>query len=225
MGEVERMAETCAERHPAVQGPAGRIEALLECAEPARPDTPVALICHPHPLHGGSLHNKVVHMVARALRQLGAHTLRFNFRGVGASEGGFDSGRGEGEDLAAVADWARSRFPGADLWLAGFSFGSAVALAGAERLGAERLLLVAPPVHHPYFPSAPVPAIPALVVMGGQDEVVDANAVSRWVSGQPNAPTYLYLDSASHFFHRRLVPLRDRIVAAWGAAVSAPGGT
>jgi alpha/beta superfamily hydrolase len=219
MTERARLETLCAERHPAVQGPEGRIETLLECARPLRPGAPLAVICHPHSLHGGSLHNKVAHMVARALRQLGAHAVRFNFRGVGGSAGRFDHGRGEVEDLAAVVAWGRARFPGSPLWLAGFSFGAAMAFAGAARLGAQRLLLVAPPVHHPYFPHAEMPDIPSLVVMGGEDEVVGPTSVSRWVSAQPHAPTYLYLDTASHFFHGQLVRLRDDIVAVWGGAI------
>ena len=212
----------CANRHVRIPGPAGTLEALLECTECRRPCVPVAVVCHPHPLYRGTMHNKVVHMVARGLRGIGVHSLRFNFRGVGHSEGGFDVGLGESRDLLAVVDWARRAFPGAPVWLAGFSFGSAIALGTYREAGAERLLLVAPPVEHPYFPRTEVRDIPWMVLMGGMDEVVSPTAVSRWVSRQPGPPEYRYLEPAGHFFHGRLHWLRDSIEQAWAEGLPDP---
>lgn len=131
----------------AIAGPAGRIEAAFDLAEAdATPQPVLAIVCHPLPTEGGSMHNKVVTMTARALRESGIATLRFNFRGVGQSEGRFDDGRGELDDLRAVAAWARVEHPDKALWLAGFSFGAWVALRGAVELGAAALISIAPPV-------------------------------------------------------------------------------
>ncbi len=109
----------------------GRVlEAQLDVAKtPGSSCAPIAVVCHPHPLHGGTLTNKVVHMVAKAFIELGVETLRFNFRGVGKSSGVFDHGAGEVDDLQAAVDWLRVRHPVAPLWLAGFSFGAFVALS------------------------------------------------------------------------------------------------
>ena len=110
---------------PAIAGPAGQIEALLEAPRNS-PATRVGVICHPHPLHEGTMMNKVVHTTARALNDLGIPALRFNFRGVGASEGQYADGVGETDDALEVVRWAAGRYPGAKLWLAGFSFGALV---------------------------------------------------------------------------------------------------
>ena len=114
-----------------ITGPAGSLEALLEI--PAGADgSRVAVICHPHPVYGGTLTNKVVHMLAKAFNERGVPALRFNFRGVGASAGRYDEGEGETQDALAAIDWALQRWPGAGLWAAGFSFGGAIAVRPAE---------------------------------------------------------------------------------------------
>jgi len=118
-----------------VDGPAGRLEALLEEPEDREP-IEAALVCHPHPLHGGTMHNKVVHRLARGLRRSGCAVLRFNFRGVNLSHGEHDHGRGEIDDAAACLDVLRERYAGLLFTLAGFSFGSRTALALTARLGA-----------------------------------------------------------------------------------------
>ena len=121
-----------------IDGPAGSLEALLE--DPGADGRHFAVVCHPHPLHGGTMHNKVVHTLARALQEQGMPTLRFNYRGVGASAGAYDDGRGETEDALAVIAWGRRRWPGAQLVLAGFSFGAFVASHAIARLHAQRPL-------------------------------------------------------------------------------------
>lgn len=199
-----------------IPGPAGALEIKLDQPADHRPDAPVAVICHPHPLFGGTLTNKVVHTIARSFKDMGVATLRFNFRGVGHSEGHYDQGRGEQHDLLAAVAWMRRQYPDAPLWLGGFSFGSAIAMACWQQADAARLLLVAPPVEHDYFPQQTVEGIPWMVVMGGADEVVSSAAVSRWVSAQPHAPKYCYLEGASHFFHGRLIDLRETLQQAWG---------
>ena len=118
-----------------VEGPAGRLEALLEEPEDREP-VEAALVCHPHPLHGGTMHNKVVHRLSRGLRRSGCAVLRFNFRGVNLSHGEHDHGIGEIDDAAACLEVLRARYAGLPMTLAGFSFGSRTALALAARLGA-----------------------------------------------------------------------------------------
>ena len=129
-----------------ISGPAGALETLLEVPAAGAPVGGFAVVCHPHPLHGGTMQNKVVHTLARALQEAGIATLRFNFRGVGASAGSYDEGRGEIEDALAVIAYGRARWPGAALTLAGFSFGAQVALLAAPSSAPARLITVAPPV-------------------------------------------------------------------------------
>lgn len=117
-----------------IEGPVGRLEALLEEPEQRNP-VEAALVCHPHPLHGGTMHNKVVHRLARGLRRSGSVVLRFNFRGVNLSHGQHDGGPGEVDDAAAALQVLQGRYPGLPATLAGFSFGSRAALALASRLG------------------------------------------------------------------------------------------
>ncbi len=197
-------------------GPAGALEAVLTYSLPPAALAPIAVVCHPHPLHGGTLNNKVVYMVAKAFNALGATTLRFNFRGVGDSDGQFDHGVGEVQDMLAVVGWMQRHFARSPLWLAGFSFGSFVAYSGCREAGAERLLLVAPPVDGFEFARDGGVDMPWMVIQGGADEVVNPDSVSLWVEKQPWPPVYECIADAGHFFHGRLVPLRERIVRAWG---------
>lgn len=210
----------------AIDGPAGALEALLEWPTGAPPAGSasasaagvgaVGVVCHPHPLFGGAMTNKVVHTVARAFRDQGAPTLRFNFRGVGASGGQYDEGRGETEDLLAVTAWAAHRLPGTALWLAGFSFGSWVALRALERLAPQRLVTVAPPVGRWDFGALTRPRCPWLIVQGDRDELVDVRAVSRWAEETGAHPQLQVLAGADHFFHGRLHDLRDVVSAFMG---------
>ncbi len=194
------------------------LEAQLDVAKtPRSSSTPVAVVCHPHPLHGGTLTNKVAHMIAKAFVELGVETLLFNFRGVGGSSGVFDHGAGEISDLQAAVDWLRDHHPAAPLWLAGFSFGAFVALNAQAQTKAARLLLVAPPVAMFDFPAESGVTIPWLVIQGSADEIVDPAQVSTWAKGQANVPEYRCLKDAGHFFHGRLIELREQISAAWAS--------
>ena len=192
-------------------GPAGSLEAATSMPEPASARAGVAIVCHPHPQHGGSMHNKVVTMVARALRELGLATVVFNFRGVGASAGEYDDGRGETEDLLAVAAWVQRVCPQDALWLAGFSFGSYVAARAAAQLPVRQMISVAPPVGRWDFAALASPLCPWLVVQGEADEVVDPEAVYAWVAAQAEPPTLMRMPETGHFFHRRLMDLRGAI--------------
>jgi uncharacterized protein len=192
-------------------GPAGVVECAIDvpAAESARAG--VALICHPHPLQGGTMQNKVVTTLERALRELGLATLRFNFRGVGRSAGQFDNGIGETDDLLAIAQWALGVRPGDALWLAGFSFGSYVATRAASMLPARQLITIAPAVTRWDFNALPAPPCPWLIVQGEADEVVDPAAVYTFAAARRPAPTLVRVAETGHFFHRRLIELRNLV--------------
>ncbi len=189
-------------------GPAGAIELACALPEPGTARAGTAVICHPHPLQGGTMHNKVVTIIERALRELGLATVRFNFRGVGASEGSYDEGNGESDDLAAIVGWVREVRPDDVVWLAGFSFGSYVALRNAQRLDAAVLVTVAPPVGRWDFSQITLPECPWLVVQGEEDEVVDPAAVFEWIDTLAEPPQLVRMPETGHFFHRRLMDLR-----------------
>lgn len=199
-----------------IDGPAGKLEAELLRPATARDDG-VAVVCHPHPQHGGTMQNKVVHMLCKAFNDLNLPTLRFNFRGVGASAGEFDNGVGETDDMLAVCSHARTQFPDARLWLAGFSFGARVVLQGWEEAGADYLVTVAPPVSLYDMSDITGITIPWLLIQGGKDEIVDPEAVRDWSSGLQPPPAVRWLDEAGHFFHGQLNPLRQ-VVVEWGTA-------
>ena len=201
-----------------LNGPQGTLEGVFECRDQA----PVFLLLvgHPHPLHGGTMDNKVVTTLTRAGRDAGAATLRFNFRGVGGSAGSFDNAVGETDDMLAAADWLRRQAPSAPLWLAGFSFGSFVAAQAAQRLhqqshDAARLLLVAPPVHHYDFGAITEVGCPVWLAQGEQDEVVPADQVFAWAGKSPLQPEVHRLADCSHFFHGRLNELKALVMASF----------
>jgi hypothetical protein len=195
----------------ALTGPAGKLEAITNVAAPAEARAGVAVICHPNPVQGGTMHNKVVTMVERSLRESGLDTVRFNFRGTGASAGSYDEGNGEGEDLAAVAAWVRRMRPGDALWLAGFSFGSYVTIRNAVRLQAAALVSIAPPAGRFALGGIQVPECPWLIVQGEADEVVEPQAVFEWIAGLPVRPELVRMPETGHFFHRRLMDLRGAV--------------
>ncbi|KAB2897477.1 MAG: alpha/beta fold hydrolase [Dokdonella sp.] len=192
-------------------GPAGSLE--LACALPAAAAARrgMAIIAHPHPLHGGTMHNKVVTVTERALLDLGLATVRFNFRGVGHSEGTHDNGVGETDDLVAIAHWLRRARPDDVLWLAGFSFGSYVTLRAAPLLAPAQVVLIAPPVGRWEFAPLAAPACPWLVVQGEEDEVVDAQAVIAWARALQPPVQLITMPETGHYFHRRLIDLRGAL--------------
>lgn len=195
----------------ALNGPAGKLEVISDVAERPGARRGTAIVCHPHPLQGGTMHNKVVTMVERSLRESGLDTLRFNFRGTGESEGSYDDGNGEGDDLAAVAQWVRRLRPDDALWLAGFSFGSYVSIRNAVRLHADALISIAPPAGRWPFDTVELPTCPWLVVQGEDDEIVDPQAVFDWIDAMEHPPELVRMPETSHFFHRRLMDLRGAI--------------
>ena len=189
-----------------VAGPAGRIE----CAVDAPDSSPrgAALVAHPHPLFGGTLDNKVAQTLARAFVELGYETWRPNFRGVGESEGVHDGGVGEVDDLKVVFEEIRKEKE--TLVLAGFSFGAAMQAKLAQKVSAERVVLVGVAVVDRAVP--PVPP-GTLVIHGEQDTTIPLAAVLDWA--RPQELPVVVLPGADHFFHRKLQPLRDVIRANW----------
>lgn len=195
-----------------IEGQAGALEAIVEEAAPA--GSSYAIVCHPHPLFGGTMDNKVATTVARALRDTGIPTVRFNFRGVGASAGEYDQGVGETTDADAVATWGARRWPGRDLVIAGFSFGAYVALRLAQQRVPRHLITVAPALEPFDAFGMAVPRCPWLVVQGDADDVVDPATVIDWVNGLDPKPRLVVLPGVGHFFHGRLRELRDAVVDA-----------
>jgi uncharacterized protein len=209
-----------------VAGPAGQLQCALDKPTAGAPADPkkLALVCHPHPLFGGTMDNKVVQTVARALVQCGYTTLRFNYRGVGTSQGTWDEGRGEVDDALAVLA-AHPRPVGAALVIAGFSFGGFVATQVAAQLATQLAAqLQAQPAEHPVTPhvvlvapavvnfnAAPVPA-GTLVVHGESDDVVPLQAVFDWA--RPQQLPVTVLPGAGHFFHGQLPGLKQLVVNA-----------
>jgi alpha/beta superfamily hydrolase len=196
-----------------VPGPAGSVEIAVDSPPADVPVRGVAVVCHPHPQHGGTLDNKVAQMLARSFVQLGYRAVRFNFRGVGASEGRWDEGRGEIDDALAVI--AGERDAALPLALAGFSFGAYVASQAARRLAdegaaAERLVLVGPATQN--FEVAPVPA-DTIVVHGESDEVVPLQATLDWA--RPQHLPVIVIPGVGHFFHGQLTLLKSIVVRAW----------
>ncbi|WP_280153001.1 alpha/beta fold hydrolase [Piscinibacter sp. XHJ-5] len=188
-------------------GPAGAIECALDA--PAAAPAGVAVICHPHPVHGGTMDNKVVITLARAFLQIGFRTVRFNFRGAGGSQGHWDEGRGEVDDALAVI--AAQREADAPFMLAGFSFGAYVAAAAAKRLAEgdkpQRMVLVGPSTQKQAMETVPADTI---VVHGESDEVVPLSATLDWA--RPQSLPVIVLPGVGHFFHGQLSLLKNLVV-------------
>ena len=201
-----------------VVGPEGNLEARLELPEGAPRAT--ALICHPHPLHGGTMDNKVVFTLARSFLALEAAVLRFNFRGVGASAGSYAEGIGETQDAVAASAWLRGRWPALPLYLGGFSFGAAVAVRSAAAIGPAGLVTVALPVAR--IPDGmALPELPWLLIHGSDDDVVALDALIDWLNDHSPGPALEVITGADHFFHGRLTELKNGVSRFFAPLLSA----
>ncbi|QKI88593.1 alpha/beta hydrolase [Thiomicrorhabdus xiamenensis] len=193
-----------------IPGAVGEIE-----AEFVLQDENLVIISHPHPLYGGTMHNKVVTTLWKAYQEMGFSTLRYNFRGVGMSEGEHDYAQGEVEDLKAVLRWARTQGDFSRVHLAGFSFGSYISIKAASELKPASLCTVAPPVGLYSFESQDIGRLDSatqwLLIQGGQDEVVAADGVLQWVETLSHKPDICWREQASHFFHGELLWLRKAV--------------
>lgn len=194
-----------------IGGPAGRLEAILE-----RPGEGAlegcALVCHPHPQHGGTMHNKVVHTLARAFVRSGYEALRFNFRGTERSEGHYDGGIGELDDALAAISFMRARHGSFPLWLAGFSFGAAIAVRAAVATHVDGLISVAPAISRFAAGLTSQPDCPWLIVQGDEDELVDVEETVAWFDSLEPGPELLIIPQGEHFFHGRLTELREAVM-------------
>jgi alpha/beta superfamily hydrolase len=194
-------------------GPAGNIEARIETPPSLERVTSFGVICHPHPLYGGTLDNKVVYSLARAFHDLGVPTIRFNFRGVGSSAGSFADGVGETDDALAVIAAGRERWPDAASWLGGFSFGGAVVIRAASVANPAKLVSVAPAIRRVPLEGVTMPMCPWLIVQGDRDELVNHVEVMEWASKLAHPPKIALLAGVEHFFHGRLNELRDAVIS------------
>jgi alpha/beta superfamily hydrolase len=197
-----------------IPGPAGRLEAALRVACPGRA---AAVVAHPHPLHGGTLHNPVVFHAERELFRAGFTTLRFNFRGVGESQGSHDEGRGEVEDLGAAASWLRGVALGLPLFLVGYSFGSICSLRHAVGDPSVHAVIgIGVPVGMEALDEVERLARPLAVVQGGRDEFGGPEAVARWLRrARPRGKLYVVPES-SHLFPERAREAAAKVVQAAG---------
>jgi alpha/beta superfamily hydrolase len=207
------------EHHFEFRGVAGSLEGFITI--PTQIKHPfVAFLGHPHSLQGGTMNNKVVTTMARAFKELGIPSLRFNFRGVGQSQGSYDDGVGESEDmLLLLQDWQREK-PAARVFFAGFSFGSYVAYRAAAQVKSELLITIAPPVHHyDYRQFAPAPS-PWLILQGEDDDVVPPSYVFDFAKDSTPALPVIPFSNTGHFFHGKLLELKAHLIKAIGARMS-----
>lgn len=194
------------------EGPSGRIEAILK--EAKEPSNRVAVICHPHPLHGGTMHNKVVFRIARAFNDCGFAVLRFNFRGVGESAGTHDFGNGEQDDLLAAISFAEERFPGSELWLAGFSFGSSVMIRVACRVPrANGIVAAGFPVSMYDFTEVIDCRLPKLFVQGEFDQFGPPEKLRAFFDRLPDPKKLEVISGADHFFEGHLDELQRAVIS------------
>lgn len=192
---------------------AGTLEGLLETVAPANPPQ-AALVCHPHPLYGGTMHTKVVYHAARALARAGMPVLRFNFRGVGRSAGIFDAGRGEQDDVRAALDFLAARYPRAGIVLAGFSFGSWVGLqVGCEDRRVTLLIGLGLPINDSDFSYLLGCAKPKLFVQGARDQFGSREKLVGLFDQLPEPKQLVWIEGADHFFQGKLDELRRTIRA------------
>jgi alpha/beta superfamily hydrolase len=201
---------TRGERRTSIAGPAGALDVVFNAPDAA--PRGIALVAHPHPLQGGTLDNKVVQTLAKTFAALGYAAVRFNFRGVGASEGKFDDGIGETDDALAALAAAKQEFSELPVALAGFSFGSFIQTRVARVITAERMVLVGPAVTR--FPVETVPP-DTIVIHGEEDDVVPLQAVLAWA--RPQELPIIVFPGCGHFFHGRLPQLQRLIAGMWRA--------
>ena len=195
-----------------IRGPAGELEAILESPGDAEING-VAVVCHPHPQHGGTMHNKVAHTLARSFVRSNFAVLRFNFRGTEGSEGVYDNGVGELDDALAAMAWIRQQKVEGPLWLAGFSFGAAIAVRAAVARDVDGLISVAPAIYRFAGNLDAQPDCPWLIIQGDEDELVEIDETVEWLDSLDPGPELLVVPGAEHFFHGRLHELREAVMA------------
>ncbi len=214
-----------------IAGPAGRLEALIDRPgaldatgltvpapadgtqlEAPRPLRAAVVLAHPHPLHGGTMHTKVVFQAAKAFCRIGCAVLRFNFRGTGASEGQFDEGRGEKDDFRAALDFTAAIFPGTEIWAAGMSFGAWIAMTtGAGDLRVTSLLGISAPVELYDFGSVGTSRKPKFFIHGERDELCSVRGIRRFYAHAAEPKDLIVIDAAGHLFDGRVSEVAEAI--------------
>ncbi|MBV8817955.1 MAG: alpha/beta hydrolase [Acidobacteriaceae bacterium] len=182
-----------------LDGPAGKLEALLEEPEDRAPQEAV-VVCHPHPQHGGTMHNKVVYRIARALRGTGAVVLRFNYRGVNLSEGKYDHGAGETEDARSAVAFLRGRYPDLPYAIAGFSFGSRIALKLGCELSSHRIFAVGFPTRLPESAHLGQCQVPRMFIQSTHDQFGPVPEMQAYFDSLPQPKQLEWVEAADHFF-------------------------
>jgi len=192
-------------------GPAGSLETLFEA--PEEHPRAVVVFGHPHPQHGGTMHTKVVYRAAKTLLDLGCAVLRFNFRGVGLSAGAWDDGRGELDDYRAAVAFVAAEYPDLEIWAAGFSFGSYIAMtAGAEESRVCALIAIAPPVHKYDFASVKLSPKPTFIIHGEHDELISLKLVRHFYAELQEPKELVEIDRANHLFDGQASEVGDALV-------------
>ena len=201
---------TASEQIRTIAGPAGPLEVLVD--KPAGAPRAAVVFAHPLPIQGGTMHTKVVFQGAKALTRAGCVVLRFNFRGVGLSAGVWDEGRGELDDYRAATDFMVSQYPGLELWAAGFSFGSYIAMtSGARDDRICALIGIAPPVdHYNYAPVLASPK-PKFLIHGEDDELIPLRAVREFYARLPEPKEFVEIDRANHLFDGQASEVGDAL--------------
>ena len=194
-------------------GPCGDLEALLSIPEKI---LGVAVVCHPHPQHGGTMHNKVVTTLTKSLDILNYITIRFNYRGVGKSVGSYANGIGEVEDLLAVYSWIQNNYPNLACILAGFSFGSYICLHASLTINPKAVITVAPAIFRQDYRSCENYSGTWWLIQGGNDELTEADKVYSWAEDLACKNNIIKIDKASHFFHGCLNILEEKIITIIG---------
>ena len=193
-----------------IPGPSGPLEALLDL--PAGSPRVGVVFAHPLPIKGGTMHTKVVFQSAKALSRIGCAVLRFNFRGVGRSAGTWDNGRGEMDDFRAAVDFLSGRYPGLEMWAAGFSFGSYIAMtSGADDDRICTLIGIAPPVNRYEFASVKLSTKPKFVVHGESDELIPLKAVREFYAQLQEPKEFVEIDRANHLFDGQASEVGDAL--------------
>jgi len=193
-----------------LKGKAGALQALYQAGVVGKP---AVVVCHPHPLYGGTMRNKVVYWLARAFEDQGFSVLRFNFRGVEQSEGEWDHGQGESDDVVSALDFLHAQHPTSPLWVAGFSFGTYAGLLAAKRDSrVQRMFAIAPAVNLWSFDFMLGETRPLTVVSGTADEIVPFEEVQAWIKRMPKAVQFHAIESAGHFFPEHMHAMTESVL-------------
>jgi uncharacterized protein len=192
-------------------GPTGKLECLLEEPEDQEPRA-AALVCHPHPQHGGTMHNKVVYRIARGLRSSGYVVLRFNYRGVNLSEGTYDQGNGETDDGRTALAWLRERYPRLPYSLAGFSFGSRIALRiGCSSMNSQQVIAVGFVANYASEPALTSCSIPRVFISSTNDEFAPKERLQEMINAAPEPKRLIFIEAQDHFFNGALDELERTV--------------